>query len=168
MKTHWYKEPDESWRLIPGFPNYIVSDKGRVVNTLRDRLIKPTERSDGLMQVMLSQRDQYTGLLTDRKAMLVSKLVAMAFLPDYDPDKIVVHISNDRKDNSIYNIKMSRTIRRGIWKDYDILCIETGDKYLTVSEAARDMGLSRQSLSAHINGRGDHAGGYTFKRVPRR
>ena len=60
----------------------------------------------------------------------------------------------------IYNIRSSYNARRS-----GIICNETGKTFKTVTEAAREMGLSQGNLSQHVSGRPGfrQVKGYTFK-----
>jgi len=71
----------EIWRIIgcyPKYPNYMISDLGRIKNTDTGKIVKPTLDSHGYLTVELYDNDTY-------KEFDVSMLVAMTFkghIPD--------------------------------------------------------------------------------------
>ena len=93
----------EEWRTIDTFPNYAVSNLGRVKRiltqtgkSLGDRVLSPYIGWGGARMVNLSDRGRH-------RSMRISRLVATAFLPNPDGLQIVLHkdgdIMNDRLDN---------------------------------------------------------------------
>lgn len=46
QKSLIFQKPNVEWRDIPGYPNYIVSNDGRVYNKERDRFLSPDNRGD--------------------------------------------------------------------------------------------------------------------------
>ena len=46
QKSLIFQKPDVEWKDIPGYPNYIVSNDGRVYNKERDRFLSPDNRGD--------------------------------------------------------------------------------------------------------------------------
>ena len=93
----------EEWRAIEAFPNYAVSNLGRVKRiltqtgkSLGDRVLSPYIGWGGARMVNLSDRGRH-------RSMRISRLVATAFLPNPDGLQIVLHkdgdLMNDRLDN---------------------------------------------------------------------
>lgn len=65
------------------------------------------------------------------------------------------HVSNETK------IKMSRSHKNcSLCKK--VMCVETGNIYISTSEVARTMNLSQSNVSAVARGKRKHAGGYHF------
>ena len=46
-----------------------------------------------------------------------------------------------------------------------IRCLETGEVFPSINEAARSLGISKSNLRLHLKGRNKHAAGYTFEMV---
>jgi NUMOD3 motif len=46
-----------------------------------------------------------------------------------------------------------------------IQCIETGQVFSSINEAARTLGISKSNLRLHLKGRNRHAAGYTFEKT---
>lgn len=100
----------EEWRVCAVHPNYEVSNKGRVRNadTKRERkLYIRTDRDSSQYQVTLSTKNI-------RCTTVLQRLVAAAFLSDYDPAKEVEAIDGNYLNCLPSNLKMShRRIRGG-------------------------------------------------------
>lgn len=41
------------WKEVPGFPSYLVSDKGQIYNIHRNKLLKPYHNQNGVLAVRL-------------------------------------------------------------------------------------------------------------------
>jgi hypothetical protein len=92
----------EMWREVPDFPNYAVSSYGRVKNVKSGRILKHFANRYKLEnQVDLSKNGKPTKFL-------VHRLVAQVFLDDFSPRYVVLHKSDDKKDNRVVNLKMSK------------------------------------------------------------
>lgn len=46
-----------------------------------------------------------------------------------------------------------------------VMCIQTHKRYLSLADAAREIGLDRSSISKHLRGRQRSVKGYTFRYV---
>jgi hypothetical protein len=92
----------ERWRIVKDYPNYMVSDLGRVKNIVTGRLLKPTANKQGYVKINLHNSSR-------RKIWSIHLLIAEAFL-GHETDgthKIVVdHINNDKLDNRLENLQL--------------------------------------------------------------
>lgn len=91
----------EQWKKIDDFPDYSVSDHGRVRNDATGRIKKPFRRgfNNEYLGVDL-YRDQR------RHACKIHRLVATAFLPDHDPSRNEVnHLDCDPTNNQVSNLQ---------------------------------------------------------------
>ncbi len=93
--------PNEQWKDVVGYEGlYEVSNKGRVKTFVRQHKILKTP---------LNQHGYpYTGLTKDGKhnTYLVHRLVAIAFLPNNDHDKIFVnHIDGNKANSNVENLE---------------------------------------------------------------
>lgn len=88
----------ESWKTIPDFPNYAVSDQGRIMN-------KHTER---IMALMVNQTNVVmVGLVKDlvQYKRGVARLVAEAFIvPPAHYFNTPINLNGDRFDNRVENL----------------------------------------------------------------
>jgi hypothetical protein len=95
---------DEIWRVIPAYPNYEVSDLGRV-RRVAGRILKiwtppPPHRKLPYTRVVLSDRGTRT-----QKTLLLHRLVAQAFIPNPDNKPCVNHINFDVLDARAVNLE---------------------------------------------------------------
>lgn len=114
----------ELWRKIDGFPNYMVSNLGRVKSIHRvdnlnrtkpGKILKPwkvSEKRDGsncLLGVSLYNYDN------EQKKVLVQRLVAEAFL-GRKTNQVVTHINENRHDCRAQSLKWITESERNINK----------------------------------------------------
>ena len=87
----------ELWVSVENFPDYEVSDCGRVRNTQTGKMLKAHEKR-GYMAVTLYGHDRklQTG---------VHRLVALAFLERDGKRQYVNHIDGDKKNNNLSNLE---------------------------------------------------------------
>ena len=88
---------EEVWKQIVGFPNYYVSDMGRIKNA-DGHILKPYVNHKGYLKVGLMKNG------TDFKKR-VHRLVAEAFIPNKDNLPEVNHINLDKRDNRVCNLE---------------------------------------------------------------
>lgn len=90
---------DEVFKIIEDHPNYMVSNKGRVLNTKRSRYLKPSPNNKGYLQV---------GLYSNGDAQVKCKvhiLVAKAFIPNPLNLETVNHIDEVKDNNYDSNLE---------------------------------------------------------------
>lgn len=94
----------ESWSKISGFPNYQVSNHGRVLadDGSKKTQVKPYEKDNGYLNVDLYAN----GIRTGKR---VHILVADAFVSGKKSGYTVDHIDRNRHNNSAKNLRWSTT-----------------------------------------------------------
>jgi len=94
------KDPmDESWKRIDGFPDYYISDYGRIWSLhKKDGFKAPMWNGNGYWRIELWDKRKKTRFL-------IHRLVAQYFLADFDPKKDVDHLNNIRTDNRAVNLE---------------------------------------------------------------
>lgn len=98
--------PGETWRPIPGWPEYLVSDHGRVKRAVTDsknhyvagRLVRPRLSSDGYPRVTLSRDGKMRGISAH-------VLVALAFISPQPVGHQVNHKNGIKTDNRPENLE---------------------------------------------------------------
>jgi hypothetical protein len=95
----------ERWRDIPRYPRYQVSNYGSVRNIKTGRVLKVNYSRPITAQVSLSKNNK-------AEYFVVARLVAEAFLDDYDPELCVWHKDKDPHNNVWFNLYME-TIPHG-------------------------------------------------------
>ena len=88
---------EEVWKTIDGFPDYEVSNYGRVKSNKygKSRILKFGHNRAGYVACMLD----------DRKFYRVHRLVAKAFIPPIDGKNEVDHINRIKDDNRVVNLR---------------------------------------------------------------
>lgn len=86
----------EQFKKIKDFPNYSVSNLGKVRNDKTGRILKFYTKPSGYKQVEMGHRT---------KPRYVHRLVAEAFIPNVDNKPQVDHINGDKGDNRVENLK---------------------------------------------------------------
>lgn len=128
------------WKVIETHPNYEVSDQGQVKNIKTQRMLKPYDKGNGYLEVLLNGEKLY-----------VHKLVAEYFVDNPDGLKMVDHIDrnpqNNKKDNLRY-VTHSQNMRNRC-DNRKVLNETTGDEFDCVA-AAVDW-LVAQGLSKNRN-----------------
>lgn len=97
-------ESPERWKWIPFFPDYAVSDRGRVRSRKsgKPRIIKPHtitrgDRKKSYLRVTLYNRG-------GKKHKRVHRLVALAFIPRPAGKNTVNHIDGRTRNNRVENL----------------------------------------------------------------
>ena len=91
-------QDNESWRIIPDYPNYEASRFGDVRNTKTGRVLKPVDNGLGYMIVRLHKDGQH-------KNFLVHRLVMIAFNGPIPNGYEVDHCDHDRTNNRLTNLR---------------------------------------------------------------
>jgi hypothetical protein len=138
----------EVWRVIDEFPQYYVSNLGRVKNADTGKILRPRRHRDGYVYQTLYNRK---GRPHSR---YISRLVASAFIGDvknFDVD----HLDNDRSNNNVDNleivttkINVQRSWNRGRVhpRMIPIRIVETGEEFRSISDCGRYLNRDRSTV----------------------
>lgn len=160
----------EKWKDIPGYEGlYKVSSSGKVMSypnraSKHFSMLKPRTSKFGYLRVCLSKN----GI---EKDFYVHRLVAITFLGNMSGLE-VNHIDGDKSNNAIDNLEWCSRTENNIHKLYclgrgrirAIKCLDTGKKYSSITNAAKDIGCSTSEISRAIK-RGYNCRGFRFKYI---
>lgn len=153
---------DEVWAFIEGYPNYMVSNHGRVLNIKRGRLMSCW--GDLYLQVTLSVNGK-------RSTPTVHSLVANAFVPNPCEYKDINHIDEVKKNNHYLNLEWvtasmnQQHSAHHRAKHYE-LCSKDGHKVdvFNLTQFCRENNLHKGTMSEVTRGiRNSHKGWTVWK-----
>lgn len=173
---------DEEWAFIEGFPNYRISNKGRVHSYVTQSFLKPKLLDNhGHLGVCLRR---------DGKSFYkyLARLIAEAFISNPNGAPIVRHLNDDPSDNSIENLEwgtqkdnyfdsvINGTVHIPTPEDREksyrqtrtpIVATEirTGKKLIFDGQgiAGRTLKIPQANIWKVLNDQRSHAKGYTFE-----
>lgn len=158
-------ETYEKWKDIDGyFGRYSVSTQGNVRSNLNKKLLSPHLRENGYLEVALCRGNK-------QRTFLVHRLVAKAFLPNPKNKPQVNHINGNRADARLSNLEWCTAKEN---RDHavtvlnhspgkhckQILCLNTGEVFDSIAQAARAKNVSRANITSVVNGHRVMAGGF--------
>ena len=156
---------EEIWAEIVDYPDYAVSNHGRVKSIRYNRILNDRINSYGLHRVTL-YRDK------EPKDFYVHHLVAQAFITGYIPGLRVMHHDDNHSNNYADNLRFRDGQRMGTLvrnpkqpKERRILVKETGMIFRTVQECADYIGGWPSSIYRVLRGERPSHLGYTFHYV---
>jgi len=162
---------ESNWKTYKGFSRYSISSNGTVWDNKLDVAVSRTPNEDGYLKVTLRSD------LNKRKGFSVHRLVALLFLDNPNNLPEVNHKNGIKKDCSVDNLEWMthsdniqhawdtgliknteqrvRKIREAnSYKFKKVMCINTGEEFDSVSDAAKFYGGARSNLWAVLNGKG--------------
>ena len=158
---------EEQWVVVKDFPNYSVSNLGRVFsNRLNREIYKGVDR-----------RGYYSvGLRHDgaRGTRMVHRLVAEAFVPGFDEGLVVNHIDGDKLNNVYSNLEWVTSSENmfhahRMWLTTrafkPVRIVETDQVFWSIKECAAHLNTHSTAISAVLRGTRRSHKGYTFEYV---
>lgn len=144
---------EEIWKIIEDYPNYEVSNLGRVRNIKTGRVLRLSLQKDGYQHVSLCLKGKI-------KHTLIHRLVANAFIPNSENRKEVNHISGIKTDNRVENLEWN-TRSENVYHSYKtglkegpskqkIRCVETNQIFESQNQASKYFGCIQGSISQSI------------------
>jgi hypothetical protein len=149
----------EEWKYIEGYEGkYAVSTAGRVAsmnycNSGKIKELKQKRNRYGYMEVCLSKGNK-------RSYYLVATLVAREFIPNPNNKPKVMHISRDKVDNRVENLKWAYNSEINFWmykigtrkigKPSKNIISYKGKGYKSYREMAQDNGVDPQMFYKRI------------------
>ena len=150
---------------MPGYAGlYQVSNLGRVSS--RGRLLNPWTHNMGYYAVTLFRDGN-----AEKK--LVHRLVADAFIPNPDNRPQVNHINGNKRDNRVENLEWCTNRENALHNAYTlgwdsnlpkrpVVCLTTGEKYASVTLAAKAVGGNSQNICKCCQGKRKHHKGMAW------
>lgn len=164
----------EEWREIEDYPNYQVSNLGRIMNIKLNKIIKGSITSYGYVTVTLKND-------LGSKNMKVHRIVAKEFLNDWDSELQVNHKDLNKSNNCVENLEMVtssennlhayRLLGKRKTKTKKIDQFDKDSNYITtfksIADAARSFPdklfvAAQSNISKCCNGKSKSAYGYIF------
>ena len=178
---------NEIWKDIKDYPNYMVSNLGRVKSlsnnfSRKEKILKNGKNNVGYLLVGLCKNGKV-------KNYLIHRLVAEAFLPNPENKPCIDHINTDRTDNRICNLRwvtskeninnpltidkksknahlknkfgaenpLSKPILQ-FSKDGELI-----KKWNSITDIKRELGINIGNICSCCNGKRNTAGGYIWR-----
>jgi hypothetical protein len=156
--------------IIPGYPDYAVTEDGRVFSIKRNKWCKNTLMKVGYYATTLRDANN------NKKTMLLHRIVAMTFIHNTENKPCVNHLNGIKTDNRVRNlewstyaennkhahktglnyisqsnkIEASRTAKEKFSKI--VLDTQTGIFYNSAREAAKAINVNSNTLHGRLNG----------------
>ena len=154
----------EIFKVIKEYPMYSVSTEGRIRKNSNRRILSPSRKPSGYMQVNLMTNDGR------RKKEYVHRLVALTFLPNDEHLPEVNHIDGVRDNNVLANLEWV-THQENMDKSGRITQIivsrKNGDVvggFNKIQDACSALGLTDSNVSACLHGKQKTHKGFVFDR----
>lgn len=162
----------EKWKPVIGYEeNYLVSSNGRIMNAKTGKIKVCPLSNNGYKRVELWKGD------FGRKY-LVHKLVAQAFIPNYDNKPCINHKDHNRANNSVENLEWVTNSENQLHRyaggrceskggentRISVKCVENGKIFYSISEAEREVERAdRKSIKLVLEGKRKTSGGYHWE-----
>ena len=170
-----------TWSKINGFPNYSVSNTGKIRNDLSGKIKSPIEGATGYLNI-----DLYSG--GKRTKAKIHRLVGEAFIPNPDNKPEVNHIDGDKHNNNVENLEWvthSENIRHAFSTGLmnpsrsmlgrknpnagrpgkPIRIIETGEEFNSITECEKAINGNNRHICDCLSGRQKTHKGYHFEYI---
>ncbi|MBO5706431.1 MAG: HNH endonuclease [Bacteroidaceae bacterium] len=153
----------EMFKVIKEYPLYSVSTEGRVMKNVSRKVMTPSKKPNGYMQINLFTCDGR------RKKEYVHRLVALTFIPNVKKLPEVNHIDGRRDNNVLENLEWV-TRRENIDKSGSHKPIRVSQKdgelvgeFSSIQDACKRLGLIGSNVSCCLhNGAQKTHRGYVF------
>lgn len=167
------------WRTIKGFNNrYLVSEKGEVFDTIRNKNVVQSYTVDGYKKLNLRLNNKYYC----RK---VHRLVAESFIPNPQQKEQVNHKNEIKDDNNVYNLewttpkensnygnrnsKISKANTNGKLSIKVVAYLQSDPAkkfyFKSISEASKILKLTPSRVAEVVSGKYNQTKGYVIEKV---
>lgn len=164
---------NETWKPITGYEGlYEVSDYGRIRslkrNTTNGVILKLCKDAHGYLKCSLTK----DGL---QRTVRVHRIVGLTFVENPHDLPILNHKDEDKTNNTVSNLEWcdskynlnygSCNEKMALAKGRPFICLETDKVYLNQGDCAKEIGISRGSISQILCGRRESCKGFHFKHI---
>lgn len=143
---------------IKGYENlYGITSCGRVWSYKRKKFLKNQLDKDGYLCVDLYKNNK-------KKRFFIHRLVALSYIPNPNGYATVDHIDSNKEHNYISNLQWMTNednVKKAISRK--VMCIETGQIFDSIGEAAKSINRAICSLSNCLHGRTTSCAGLHWK-----
>ena len=167
----------EIWKDILGWEGrYQVSNFGRI-KTLNYKRTKTPRIMNGITDIRgyKSIAFRVGGAKSKQKHYMIHRLVAQAFIPNPNNKPFINHKDGNRANNVVGNLEWCTKEENERHRCYilehhtgippkPVRCVETGEKFLSESEAARAKGVTQGAISLAVLS-GSRSAGYHWKQA---
>lgn len=153
------------WKKIKGFENYSVDESGVVINE-KSIVMVAQDNGKGYLYVQLTKGKK-------RFKKYVHRLVAEAFVENPRRLNEINHKNENKADNRASNLEWcthkenclhgTRIERAGEKHRKMVVCVESKKVYLSLKEAAADVGVRMTAIANCLNGRSKTSAGYHWR-----
>lgn len=160
----------EKWCPVNEFPNYQISDQGRVKSNITGQILRP-RNCRGYNRVTMYK----DGHRSDK---FIHRLVGETFIDNPLNKKEINHIDGDKLNNSVMNLEWctrSENIKHafttnlkypsGGLPNKKLKVVETGNIYESAYECAKNMNLDQAHINHCLVGQRKSHKGYHFEYV---
>ena len=153
----------EIFKVIKEYPMYSVSTEGRVRKNSNRKILSPTRKPSGYMQINLMTNDGR------RKKEYVHRLVALTFLSNDNRLPEVNHIDGVRDNNVLSNLEWvthEENMAKSSWSKTIRVYKKNGDEvgvFDKIGDACSVLGLTDSNVSACLHGKQKTHKGYVFQ-----
>lgn len=175
-------DKDEKWMTVADFPRYSVSNKGNMRGINGNKMRLSPDRYGYICVFLYKEGGHRKG-----KRARVHRLVAKAFIPNPSSKPYINHKDGVRSNNNVENLEWAsnsdnqkhrfHVLGHGISEEHrkkmlsasikacqkSVLCVETGELFNSVRDAAKSKGVCQSSISFVCSGRYKTAGGYHWR-----
>lgn len=142
---------------------YAITSCGKVWSYKRKKFLKPRNTGKGYLQVDLCKNSVI-------KHYKVHRLVAEAYIPNPENKPCVNHIDENKSNNALQNLEWlthkennnygthNKRVAKSLSKK--IICIETGKKFNSLTEAAKAINRSTGNICDCLKGKHKTCAGY--------
>lgn len=134
--------------IINGFPNYAITNTGKVIN-IKKQYEQPQYKSeDGYMCVQLNNNGK-------KAEFKVHRLVAVTFIENPYDEVQIIHIDGNKKNNCVTNLKWANN--KDSKNNIPVKITSEGDNktyiFYSIGECSNYLGVNKSSLSRALKER---------------